>query len=203
MAGAAQARGRGQAAAGGGGFAAFTRPLMFALKQVWETGGAVRLRGLACALFGAGLLMALLTRHADDPSWNVAGGDAPRNLLGGFGATLSDVAFQSLGYGAWIAALILIGTGLARLGARDPRDARRMLRLRATVGTLGVLCLAGAIAAIPVAAHWDGARSYGGFWGLGLLNGIAAAALRTFHAHRQFLADGFIVRLRMPYFCTL
>ncbi len=172
MAGAAQARGRAQAT-GGGALAAAGRPVWFAARQVWETGGAVRLRGLACALFGAGLLMALLTRHAEDQSWNAATGETPRNLLGGFGATLSDVAFQSIGYGGWIAATILIGAGLARLGARDPRAERGMLRLRAAVGALGVLCLAGALAAIPTPPHWTEAKSYGGFWGAGLLGGCA------------------------------
>lgn len=171
MAGAAQARGGGRTAAGG---IAVWRPLWLMLRRVWETGGAVRLRGFLCAGFGAMLAIALMTHHADDPSWNVASGDNPKNLLGGFGANLSDAAFQSLGFAAWIVAALMIGAGLSRVGARDPRHARRMLRLRAAVGTLGMLCIAGALAALPTPPEWLEAKGFGGFWGERLLSGIAA-----------------------------
>ncbi|MDP9104022.1 MAG: DNA translocase FtsK 4TM domain-containing protein, partial [Pseudomonadota bacterium] len=97
MAGAARARGGAQAV-GGATLADAWRPVFMALNQVWEMGGAVRLRGLGCALAGTVLVLSLFTRHADDSSWNAAGGEAPRNLLGGFGATLSDVSFQSVGF---------------------------------------------------------------------------------------------------------
>jgi S-DNA-T family DNA segregation ATPase FtsK/SpoIIIE len=173
MAGAARARGGAQAA-GGATLADAWRPVFMALNQVWEMGGAVRLRGLGCALAGTVLMLSLFTRHADDSSWNAAGGEAPRNLLGGFGATLSDVSFQSVGFAAFVVAALMIGTGLSRLGARDPRGSRGMLRLRASVGTLGLLCLAGALAAIAVPPHWTEAKSYGGFWGEGLLSGLSA-----------------------------
>jgi len=176
MAGAAQVRGGGRGSARGGAAQSALNPAWLALRQVWEMQGAVRLRGLICALSGAGLMLSLATRHADDPSWNAATADAPRNLLGGFGAILSDVAFQSIGYAAWAAALILFGAGIARAAARDPRGARQMLRLRSAVGVLGVLCLAGLLAAIPTPPHWIQAKSYGGFWGSGLLGGMSAFA---------------------------
>ncbi len=176
MAGAAQVRGGGRTAVRGGVVDTVVNPARLMLRQVWDSQGAVRLRGLICAVAGAVLLLSLATRHADDSSWNAATGDAPRNLLGGFGATLSDTAFQSLGYAAWIAAAILLGSGIARAAARDPRGGRRMLRLRAAVGAVGVLCLAGFLAAMQTPAHWTEAKSYGGFWGEGLLNGLSALA---------------------------
>ena len=125
MAGAAQVRGGGRTAVRGGVVDTVVNPARLMLRQVWDSQGAVRLRGLICAVAGAVLLLSLATRHADDSSWNAATGDAPRNLLGGFGATLSDTAFQSLGYAAWIAAAILLGSGIARAAARDPRGGRR------------------------------------------------------------------------------
>jgi len=176
MAGAAQVRSGGRTAARGGAAETVFAPAWLMLRQVWEMQGAVRLRGLLCVLSGAGLLLSLATRHADDASWNAATGDAPRNLLGGFGATLADTTFQSIGYAAWIAAAVLLGAGIARAAARDPRGGRRMLRLRAAVGAIGVLCLAGVLAAIPTPAHWTEAKSYGGFWGEGLLRGLSALA---------------------------
>jgi S-DNA-T family DNA segregation ATPase FtsK/SpoIIIE len=154
--------------------AAVLRPILFALGQIWEMNWAVRTRGAVCAGAGALLFLSLATRHADDPSLNAASTELPRNMLGGFGAVISDFAFQSLGYPALIAALLMIGMGISRTLARDPRDERRMLRLRALVGTLGVLCLSGAVALITPPPHWTEAKGYGGFWGHGLLSGFSA-----------------------------
>ncbi len=190
MAGAAGVRGGGRAPVRSGAAETFWRPLWLMLRQLWETDVAVRVRGGVCALFGTALVLALATRHADDNSWNAATGDAPRNMLGGFGATLSDTAFQSFGYAAWVAAFLMLGAGVSRATGRDPRAERRMLRLRAAVGTLGVLCLSGALAAMPVAEHWTDAKSYGGFWGEGLLSGFSALiAFVKLPAPRVFAAS--------------
>ena len=77
MAGAAQVRG-GRTAARGGAADGVLGPAWSMLRQVWDLQGAVRLRGLICALSGGGLLVSLATRHPDDASWNAATGDAPR-----------------------------------------------------------------------------------------------------------------------------
>jgi S-DNA-T family DNA segregation ATPase FtsK/SpoIIIE len=143
-------------------------------RRGWDAQAAVRLRGMICALFGAVVLLSLATHRADDPSWNTASSEGAKNLLGGFGAALSDAVLQSIGYAAWFAAFILLGAGMARAGARDPRGGRGMLRLRVVVGVLGVLCCAGALAILRTPDHWIEASSYGGFWGRGLLEGLAA-----------------------------
>jgi len=173
MAGAAQARGGRSGGSRRAADAVFA-PVWRLTRRGWDAQAAVRFRGVLCAGAGAVLLLSLATHHAEDPSWNAVSAQGPRNLLGGFGATLSDVALQSIGYAAWFAALILLGAGVARAGARDPRGGRSMLRLRVVVGALGVLSCAGALAMIRTPDHWIEARSFGGFWGKGLLDGLAA-----------------------------
>src|ERR1051325_346291 len=64
--------------------------------------------GLALAIIGALLALALLTYRADDPSWNHAASHGPRNLMGVPGAYAADVMLQTLGLaGALIPALLL------------------------------------------------------------------------------------------------
>ena len=173
MAGAAQARGSARAT-GGAGWSGAAQTVWIALRPVWRAEAAARARGVLCAGIGALVLVSLASRHTTDASWNTASMEPAGNLLGGFGANLADLVFQSLGYAGFVVALIMIGAGLSRVGARDVQAGRRLLRLRALVGALGVLCLAGGLAAIPVAAHSDIGKGFGGFWGLGLSTGLAA-----------------------------
>ena len=193
MAVAAQTRGGGRQA----GRSAPATPMGSAwrmLQRVWAMDGAVRVRGVLCAGLGAGLLLSLATHHADDPSLNAVTADAPRNLLGGFGSILSDAALQSVGYAAWIAAFLLLGAGIARAAAHDPHSSRGMLRLRAAVGLVGLLCLAGALAAVPTPAHWSEAKGYGGFWGEDLLRGLSALlALIKLPATRALSATALLI----------
>jgi S-DNA-T family DNA segregation ATPase FtsK/SpoIIIE len=60
---------------------------------------------------------------------------------------------------------------------REPHAARGRLRLRAGLGALGVLALAGVLAAPPAPAIWPLAEGLGGVWGAGLLS-IAASLFR-------------------------
>src|SRR5580693_3671846 len=52
---------------------------------------------------GVLLLLSLASFHAGDPSWNHVGGNlVTRNLIGRFGAHLSDLLLQAFGLGAFV-----------------------------------------------------------------------------------------------------
>ena len=54
----------------------------------------------------AALLAGLISWNPADPSLNVASGEAATNWLGGNGAVFADLFMQSLGLGAWPAAIL-------------------------------------------------------------------------------------------------
>jgi S-DNA-T family DNA segregation ATPase FtsK/SpoIIIE len=140
---------------------------------VWSSTLAARLRGALVAAFGAGLIVAFATYDPADPSWNAAAEGPPTNLLGAFGAAWADAGLQSLGLAAWIAALAMVMAGLNRVAARAPHETRLRLRLKSAVAALGVLLLAGALCGPKAPQAWPLARGLGGFWGDGVLAGLA------------------------------
>ncbi|HTK36061.1 MAG TPA: DNA translocase FtsK 4TM domain-containing protein [Caulobacteraceae bacterium] len=145
---------------------------LWTLRRLWDAAPAARFRGGLVAAFGAALIAALATYDPADPSWNSASDASPKNLLGGFGAAWADAGLQSLGLAAWIAALAMVVAGLHRAAARDPQSLRHHLRLKSAIAALGVLLLAGALAAPQPPVAWPLARGLGGFWGEGVLHGL-------------------------------
>ncbi len=149
------------------------------LRLVWRASWTTRLRGGATAMTGFALLVALISYHAADPSWNVASADPVRNLLGPAGATLADAAVQSVGLAAWILSLILIGAGVARAGARDLQATAAAHRLRLLTGLVGVLLLSAALAGPRPPVIWPLSSGLGGFWGDTVLSGLASLVRLT------------------------
>ncbi len=138
----------------------------------WSLPGAARFRGGLTAAAGVGLVLAIATYNAADPSLNVATPLAATNALGPGGAVIADIAMQSLGLGAWGAALLMTVFGLTRVTQRDPDSLRADLRLRALAGVGGLLALSALFAAPTPPATWPLAGGLGGFWGDALLNAL-------------------------------
>ncbi|MES2340612.1 MAG: DNA translocase FtsK 4TM domain-containing protein [Pseudomonadota bacterium] len=139
----------------------------------WTHPTTARLRGGLIAACGAAFAVALATYSAGDPSLNAASPFRASNALGGPGATAADIGVQSLGLAAGVAALLMVLFGLYRAVSPHPDETRAQVRLRALIGTLGLLALAGLLAAPPAPAAWPLAKGLGGFWGDGLLHGVA------------------------------
>lgn len=72
----------------------------------------IRLTGLAVIAAGFAVAAALATYNGADPSFNTATGNIPRNVLGHFGACLSDLLWQYSGLGAVLFPVALTAWGI-------------------------------------------------------------------------------------------
>ncbi len=150
-----------------------TELLWDAFRYGWVQPWTARFRGGIVTVIGAGLLLAIATYNATDPSLNAATGEPARNALGGPGAAVADLLMQSLGLSGWGVALLMLVFGVTRVAQADPDAERKDLRQRAGVGALGLLALSAALAAPPPPAIWQLEKGLGGFWGDGLLHMVA------------------------------
>ena len=146
---------------------------LYIARLAWTHPLTARLRGGMLAAAGVAAALALATYNAADPSLNAASGRPPLNVLGQPGAVIADIAVQSLGLAAALAALIMVLLGLSRALSPDPDANRADLRLRAAIGLLGVLALAALMAWPAPPAIWPLAKGLGGFWGHGVLSALA------------------------------
>ncbi|WP_421739912.1 DNA translocase FtsK 4TM domain-containing protein [Caulobacter sp.] len=144
-----------------------------AVRYGWAQPWSARFRGGVITVVGAGLLLAVATYNAADPSLNAATGVEATNALGGAGAAVADIVMQSLGLSAWGAALLMLVFGVTRVSQADPSAEREDLRLRALAGVGGLLALAGVLSAPRPPAAWPLEKGLGGFWGDGLLHLLA------------------------------
>jgi S-DNA-T family DNA segregation ATPase FtsK/SpoIIIE len=107
------------------------------------------LTAVAVALAGLTLLIALLSYHPDDPSFDSVGGARTLNLAGPAGAGVSDLLLQGFGIAGFIPAFVLLAWGY-RLGSRG---AIGYLKTRIFLGgvslPLTAAALAMAVAVIP------------------------------------------------------
>ena len=111
-------------------------------RMAWQAGGL--------AIFTVGLALAALLASFDpqDPSWNTAAvpGHGTHNMLGVFGAYVSDVALQLCGLTAWLPVLALFTWGGKMLVVGVPLQ---RVGLRIVLLLTGLLLLAVGLAALP------------------------------------------------------
>jgi S-DNA-T family DNA segregation ATPase FtsK/SpoIIIE len=104
--------------------------------------------GLVLLLASAFLLLALATYRSTDPSLNTATGEAARNWTGLFGAWLSDLLLQSLGFTAFFLPLWMGGIGWTWMRSRPGGPAL----LRWIGALLAVVFIPAVFALLPW--HW-------------------------------------------------
>jgi S-DNA-T family DNA segregation ATPase FtsK/SpoIIIE len=126
------------------------------------------LRRLMFGTYGFGLIVvacavwaSLATWSVHDPSLNNATRATPRNLLGGWGAVIADLAIQSLGLASIILFLPLAAWGWHLVARTVPN--RRKFRLLAWPAS--VILLAAALAALPQPKSWPLPNGLGGIFG--------------------------------------
>ena len=164
----------------------------------WRHDVTARTRGLLTAAVGACLIPAFATYDPTDPSWNASSSEPASNLLGGTGAVVADLALQSLGLGAWIAALLMLALGLHRAFDPRPSEARRVLRRRALMGVLGLMLLSAVLAAPAPPALWPLAEGLGGLLGERLLTGTTGLIALTGAPHARVAAAALFGLLALP-----
>jgi S-DNA-T family DNA segregation ATPase FtsK/SpoIIIE len=125
------------------------------------------LGAVALAVVGLALLLALISYHAGDPSFDTASGGRTLNLAGPAGARISDILLQSFGITGFLPGLILLAWAY-RLGSRGRLG---HLKTRIFLGALAMpllsASLAVAVAVIPgPPVGWPVAAGIGGAAGM-------------------------------------
>ena len=117
--------------------------------------------GLLIVTVACGAWASLATWSVHDPSLNNATRAVPRNVLGGWGAVVADLAIQSLGLASIILFLPLAAWGWHLVLRTTPN--RRRLRLLAW--PTAVILLAAALSALPQPKSWPLPNGLGGIFG--------------------------------------
>ncbi|MGH9484915.1 MAG: DNA translocase FtsK 4TM domain-containing protein, partial [Terriglobales bacterium] len=129
--------------------------------------------GLLILVAAALLLLALVSYHPADPSWDTAARVArPANWVGPVGATLADVLFQLFGLASF---LLVLGLGaLARNWFCAPRS--RALHRSHVIGLLlSMVAVAALLGELPRQLLWRGSVPLHGLIGLLVASALIAA----------------------------
>ncbi|MEM9879314.1 MAG: DNA translocase FtsK 4TM domain-containing protein [Pseudomonadota bacterium] len=136
----------------------------------------LRLLGLSMLLLGGGGLLALLSFHPGDPSFNHATSNVVQNLLGPVGARAADVSLQGLGIVAAFALFPLCTHGLRFLWGLNWVYWQRTLAVLA----IGITVMAAGLSGLAAPQGWPYAVGLSGLFGTML--GAAGAQLGTWFA---------------------
>ncbi len=144
-------------------------PLLPARMQSFIAHRLTDLAGLSFACAGAGLMAALVSYNAHDPSLNTAAdGEVVHNLLGRFGSYTADILLQTLGLGAALFGIAGLTWGY-RILRRKPLPP---LSLRVPLLIVAVLTGAVSFARIPAPESWGIGSYMGGSAGALIFNAI-------------------------------
>jgi S-DNA-T family DNA segregation ATPase FtsK/SpoIIIE len=136
--------------------------------------GFARVAGVLLCLAAAIGWASLLSWSVNDPSPMHATGGAVRNLLGPFGAAVSDLMLQTVGLATLFALLVPMLWGAELIAVKFIAG----FRAKVVLYPAAVLILAAGLSAIPKPAGWPLRHGLGGFFGDALL--IAGSGLVGF-----------------------
>jgi S-DNA-T family DNA segregation ATPase FtsK/SpoIIIE len=107
------------------------------------------------------LALSLLTWSIDDPSLTHATSGKTRNLLGPFGAIVSDLLIQTLGLAGAISLLPLVYWATQLITDRHVES----FKLKVLLAPVAILLLSTALAALPKLGSWPLHHGFGGILG--------------------------------------
>lgn len=127
-----------------------------------QRGGWIhRISGVTLLVMASVITLSTLSYHSSDPSWNRATDSSPQNILGMFGASLSDILMQVLGLGT-----LMLLTCLTAWGWRLGRGERlRSPALRICTLCMSLLSVSILFACFPTPEFWPIATGLGGAMG--------------------------------------
>lgn len=131
--------------------------------------------GLILIFGGLVLALALLSYHADDPSWTSTGAyTRAKNLVGPMGAHIASFIYQALGFAGWLIPVVLFTMGWFQW-----KDTQLETSKAELVGVfLIIVSITGFLTLIPVGEHWS--FRLGGFIGYWLVRRDSPTGLARF-----------------------
>jgi S-DNA-T family DNA segregation ATPase FtsK/SpoIIIE len=145
--------------------------------RLW--GWLARGAGVALCAAGAAGWLSLLTWSVTDPSLTQETGGATHNVLGPWGAIVSDLMLQMLG----LAAVFGLWAPIVWGGELLVAERIRRLWLKACLFPLSVFAMAAGGAALPTIASWPFHHGFGGILG-DLIYNLALGLLSTIRSER-------------------
>ncbi len=145
------------------------QPTIMERLDLWRREAMARSGGVATALLGAWLALALASFSISDPSFNNATPREASNWMGAGGAAVSDLLLQFFGGASLLAVppLMIWGVVAAVRGARAVPSEKTPLdvALRFALGPVAFVLVAGALALAPQPVSWPFAAGLGGLAG--------------------------------------
>jgi S-DNA-T family DNA segregation ATPase FtsK/SpoIIIE len=122
-------------------------------------------RALFMCLIGVIILISILAYNPFDPTGDTAGIGVGRHPFGGFGANLSNLFMQTLGWGGLLVGGIILLSGIRRLMGRVGARSRSFKWKRIAIGAGAVLLGTMTLSAFPIPQSWPMASGLGGIIG--------------------------------------